>query len=85
MNGDFNRKLLQGRAFNPVLTRGNFLQKGSFIMPLSFLNIALQAFGNIGLSIHSNGGIRFTASSMTQWTNIPLKKKYPLEFMRGFV
>ena len=32
-----------------------------------------------------NSGIRFTASSMTQWTNIPLKKKYPLEFMRGFV
>ncbi len=26
MNGDFNRKLLQGRAFNPILIRGNFLQ-----------------------------------------------------------
>lgn len=52
LEGDFNRKLLQRRAFNPILTRGDFSQKGSFIMPLSFLNIALQAFGNIGLSIH---------------------------------
>lgn len=29
MNGEFNRKLLQERALNPILTRGDFLQKGS--------------------------------------------------------
>lgn len=47
LEGDFNRKLLQRRAFNPILTRGDFSQKGSFIMPSASPQKRLYTIDNI--------------------------------------